>query len=273
MPEVILHITFEGNLPGLNEGGMSIASFGEALPRLLAAYRRIASGIVSEAIDRPGYGRGGGKYAREAEIIDLELIAVTHNSPVTLELRCSAHPTDIHPAALYSPDLLQDAGKILLRSIDLESKGQPRNAHVRRYLESLPHGLQRQAYRLSRDAHELETVTVSTVCLVEQTEWPALEIVTGKITAVGFEPGNFEVRGKSDDGRTSFSAHATSSEVEKAIKLRGQSIDAVLWREGNKKPKLIGIAPPGSRKMIRNPDENKRLILDEWDDALRLLAQ
>jgi hypothetical protein len=273
MANVILSITFEGDLPGLDEGGLSIASFGDAMPKLLAAYRRIASGIVSDALDKPGYGKGGGKYAREAEHIDLELTALTFNSPLTLELRCSAHPTDFQPSPMYSEDLLEDAGKLLLRSIDLESKGQPRNAYVRRYLHSLPIGLRTQAYRLSRDNQDLEKVTVSTVSLVEEVEWPVFDVMTGNITGVGFEPGNLEVRGKSEDGKASFSAYAAAADVEKALALRGQTVEAVLWREGTKKAQLVGIGEVGSRQAIRAPEDNKRAIFQEWDEALRRLAQ
>jgi hypothetical protein len=272
MADVILRITFEGDLPGLEEGGLSIASFGESMPKLLAAYRRIASGIVSDAIDKPGYGKGGGKYAREAEHIDLELTALTHNSPLTVELRCSSRPTDSQPRPLYSEELLEDAGKLLLRSIDLESKGHPRNAHVRRYLESLPKGLRTQSYRLSRNQEELEKVTVSTVSLVEEVEWPVFDVLKGNITGVGFEPGNLEVRGKSEDGRASFYAHASGVNVEKALKLRGETVEAVLWREGTKKSLLIGIVEAGTRRTIRNPEENRKAILQEWDDALRRLS-
>jgi hypothetical protein len=273
MANVILRITFDGDLPGLQEGGLSIASFGEAMPKLLAAYRRIASGIVSDALDRPGYGKGGGKYAREAEQLDLELIAITHNSPLTLELRCSARATDMLPPAMYSEDLLEDAGKLLLRSIDLESKGQPRNAHVRRYLQALPTGLHTQAYRLTRGNQELEKVTVSTVSITEEIEWPVFELAKGSITGVGFEPGNLEVRVKSEDGRTSFFANAVAADVEKALTLRGQTVEAVLWREGAKKAQVIGIGEVGSRKVLTNPEENQRAIFSDWDEALRRLSQ
>lgn len=273
MVDIILRITFDGDFPGLQEGGLSIASFGESMPKLLAAYRRIASGIVSDAIDRPGYGKGGGKYAREAEHIDLELTALTHNSPLTLELRCSARPTDIQPPPMFSEDLLEDAGKQLLRSIDLESKGQPRNAHVRRYLQSLPKGLRTQAYRLSRNNEEIGKVIVSMVSLVEEVEWPVFEMIKGSITGVGFEPGNLEVRGKSEDGKTSFSAHAVAPDVEKALLLRGQTVEAVLWRESTKKAQLVGIGEVGSRHTITDPEKNKQAIFREWDEALRRLSQ
>ena len=62
-----LRITFDGTAPGLAEHRLSVTAFVEPLGRLVAAYRRIASGVLSDMLDAPEYGRGGGKVCRTSK--------------------------------------------------------------------------------------------------------------------------------------------------------------------------------------------------------------
>jgi hypothetical protein len=79
--DVKLEVRFEGTAPGLPEHRLSLGAFGKALDQLLATYRRIASGMITNALDEPGYGMSGGKYAKEAERLDLELEAIRVDRP------------------------------------------------------------------------------------------------------------------------------------------------------------------------------------------------
>jgi hypothetical protein len=71
--QVTLRVLFDGPAPSLVAHRLSIGAFADPLKQLLRAFRRIASGLVSDALGDPGYGRRGGRYTKEAESLDLAI--------------------------------------------------------------------------------------------------------------------------------------------------------------------------------------------------------
>src|SRR5262249_27261476 len=130
--EPVLKISFIGEVPGLPEERLSVAAFARPLALLLQAYRRIASGLIRDALRKRNYGRRGGKYAERAATIDLELSSLTHESPLTLEFQCTAKEVRANQMELFD-DILDRAGVVLLDAIKAESAGHLHQYAVRYY--------------------------------------------------------------------------------------------------------------------------------------------
>lgn len=263
---IFLQVTYEGTVPGLEAGALSIADFNESFAKLLIAYRKIAVGIIADA----GTTRQSKKSGPRADNFDLQITAITHQSPLTVHMRCATRSGS--EPLLHSEGVLQEAAKTLLRSIHLESGGTPRDLYVRRYLKTLPKGVRSQNYRLTRDSEELDKLSVSEVHLPEQVEWPYIDNLTASITGVGFEPGNLEVRLKGIEGKP-FNALASRANVDRAIALRGQTVTASVWKESGERVKLIGVRPSDTPTHSLSHEEAKAIVFREWDEALRRLAQ
>lgn len=264
-----LRISFEGNVPGLAEERLSIAAFAEPLSRLLRAYRRIASGLISDALDRPGYGERGGKYADEAARIDLELEQVTANSPLALSFACTiAEPGP--QISFLQPDVLERAGKMLLDDIEAEGSEQLRHARVREYLESLPIGLTRQSYDLRRNGQSIRTVELSTVQLAKPPQdLPTLVSVSGELVGAAFPPAASEIKIKHEGGTLSVSA--TPEQVDRAIEMRHQILRALAVR--GKGARLLRLGAASEPEPSTSRAEVVSRIDTKWADLLKRLAQ
>lgn len=139
-----LRIVWDGDVPGIAEHRLSIAAFGDALNLLLIAYRRIASNMISAAQEYAEVGR----LHNLANLLDVEIAAIEGSSTGIL-----AHGTYRQEAqeqiAFFPPDIPERAGIELIKAIEQESKGQPYNTSVRKFLAALPQGLTRQRYELN----------------------------------------------------------------------------------------------------------------------------
>lgn len=265
-----LHISFEGNAPGLSDQRLSIDAFAPALLRLLRAYRRIASGLLRDALDRPGYGERGGTYAEEAKGLDLELIRITHRSPVHLEFACTVRETGPQMMLFQNNGLLERAGLQLLDSIEAESHQQLRHARVREYLEVLPRELTRQKYELRRGHKAIKSVDLPTVVLAHAPEeLPYLVNLEGEVAGVGFEPGPLEIRIKQDGSITTLSAN--SRQVEQALNLRHQRIRALAVRR--KTFRLLRLERIDQPARIPQSEEIIADLDDRWGELLKRLAK
>ena len=136
-----LHALFDGHVPGLSEHRLSLGAFAEPLKMLLFALQRTASGLLSAAIDTPGYGTKGGKLAIEAKQLDLELLSMNLGC-VEAHFACTTHSGPGSQMPLMD-GLAAQAVERLVRDIDAEAKGTLRNAAARKFLEALPAGITR----------------------------------------------------------------------------------------------------------------------------------
>lgn len=271
--EVRLLLRFEGDTPSLRSHRLSIDEFGEPLRQLLVAYRRIASALVSEAVGDPEYGKAGGKYAEQAKVIDLEIDRITHDSPVEVDLVCrvSTPPSATYP--LFQNGLLVRAGEVLIRSLDAESKGELRNAAVRKFLKSLPENIKQQDYELWQGDERLDGATIIDLSLSNLPDIPSLpylERIVGTVVGVGFEPGPIEVRIR--DGATIALMSATSPQVEASLKLRGAPVIAMIVRKGNT-ARLLWIRHQNDPIPSFSHIDTTKFVSERWDEVLKRLAQ
>jgi hypothetical protein len=119
-----LRIGWDGDVPGIAEHRLSLASFGEPLALLLAALRRIATQMVSTAVERPKFGR----FADLARLLDIEVTAIEGNSTGIDAVVSFAQPPNMLP--LFG-DVAERAVSQLLDTIKLESDGTVRDSAVR----------------------------------------------------------------------------------------------------------------------------------------------
>lgn len=75
-----LSIRWDGDSPDLVEHQLSLSAWLEPLGLLLKSVRRTASRILQDALDDPDAGRRGGRYAKAAQQIDLQITAIQAGS-------------------------------------------------------------------------------------------------------------------------------------------------------------------------------------------------
>lgn len=266
-----LRIVFDGTAPGLIEHRLSIAAFADPLKLLLQAYRRIASGLIRDMLDTPDYGRAGGRYAEEAKGIDLEIFELVGNSPLQIGFECRAHVPVTGQLSLFAPDFLKRVGKLFLENIEGESKGELRNAAVRRYLLSLPSGISRQSYKFEQDQTEIGTVVIGNMDIAQLPEQlPRLEKIEGDVIGVGFAPGPPEVRIKPKNDNV-IVLTANEKQVVMALSFRGSAVTAMTLV--GKTKKLLWIRSQNAPQTHYSYEQVVNHIDERWGKVLKRLAE
>lgn len=270
-----LKITYDGTEPGLQEHRLSLSSFGRPLGLLLNALRRTASGILSQALDNPEYGKKGGKFADLAKLLDLELASVEKGSACPTFI-CTARPRPV-PVGLqtsltpgFDDDIMTGAVERLLKDIDAERTGRVRNAVVRQYLAALPRTVTRQRYTATRNGVILADVSFGETQLADlPPPLPRLVKVIGSIASVGFEHGSTFVALKTKS-RT-IKCSASPQQVDEAVALHtGAVLAAVLDGE---RSSLIWIR--SAEASVKPPDvaATAQYATSEWKSTLEALAR
>jgi len=266
--DVKINIHWSGTAPGLAQHRLSIGAFAKALEQLLATYQRIASGLINNALDDPGYGVLGGRFAKEAKHLDLEIGSISEGS-LGLQVSC----TSKFPGNLdLFEDLPERAADQLLEFIDAEARGAPRHVGARKYLASLPPGITAQKYSLYSGSILKREVNLGDIDLPEfPQDVPHLEMVLGHIVGVGFEPGKPEVRLKVSEPSKTFGAAATDEWVQRALGARGIEVDALLMV--GEKTRLLWFKPASTEWRPPTPEQRSELIFRQWDELLGRLAR
>lgn len=261
-----IKIRWDGDIPGVEQHRLSVAAFGEALSQLLFALRRIATQMVSAAVDpeRPSTGR----FAKAARGLDIEITSIEGGSAGFDGLVTFMQPPDELP--LFG-DLPQRATFELLDSIDRESKGQPANWAVRKYLSLLPAGLHRHVYEVYDDGKATKRIEVGDVKLPEvPEEFPFIREVVGNVVGVGFEPGRSEVRIKGEGPPTAFDAEPT--QVETALELRHENVRS-LGVHANKHTRLLRLNRANEARVALSPEMVEEHIFKKWSGVFARLAK
>ncbi len=259
-----IEIVWDGPVPGLSEHRISIGTFGESLKLLLQAFRRIASNMFRDAVEEGPATRG--PFKKGTGFLDLEIYQIKESSS-GIGAACILRPPPGESGILVE-DLTKRAGEALLVAIEQESKGIPRDASVRRYLESLPPEITSQAYEF-RSNGTVKSISLGEVHLPEPSKRLAhLTTITGFVVAVGFEPGATSVSIK-DDKRT-LSCTATPEQVEAALSLR--SVQVVATAVVTERSRLLNIRPDEDLRPLTE-EETERVLFGKWDNLLRKLAQ
>lgn len=265
-----LSIVYEGDEPGLAEHRLSLAAFAIPLRLLLTALQRTASGLLSSALDDPEYGSRGGKLARDAALLDLELGVIGKGSAAPAFVVVIRPDLTSSQTRFPIDELPARAAEKLVRDLEAESKGVLQSAAARRYLRSLPSGVKRQVYLAARDGVALAKVEFGETHLSKPLEeLPRLVRITGHVVAVGFDPGSASVTLRSEQGTQKFAA--TTAGTERAIALRGTEVLAAALIV--KEPRLLWIRSASEPRQTISMAETMHHLKTRWGRTLAVLAQ
>ena len=261
-------------IPGIKDHRLSIGAFGPALRSLHVALRRIASGLVKDALGDSEYGNRGGRLAARAKAIDLELVKIFEGS-LGLEMQCAYHEQVAPGENLAFPmedSLPVRAIRRLIELIDLESRGQAANVPVRKFLKQLPQGLTRQSFEAWDGSVSLGKVQINRVDLpaIPESRFHTLCRSTGCVVGVGFEEGKTEVRFL-DDERRRVTCPATGAPVEQALARRGRRDSAHMLRGGS--PRLLWIRDSEKPLRLLDPQARADYLFTSWENTLHGLAK
>lgn len=268
--ETRLKIKWDGAVPGVAEHRLSIAAFGPALQALLVALRRIASGIVVDALEDPAYGVRGGRLAEKARLLDVQIAKLEEGS-LLLETECVNRPPPGMNMELFD-ELPARALQKFMRDVKSESRGQPANVLVRNFLTSMPTGLSFQRYEAYRDGDLLDFAEVGAVKLPElPVEPPFLRELHGTIAGVSFEPTKPEIRFATPEGK--FNVPATLSQVERALALRKGPVHALMIDGPGVLSRLLWLREESAPGPLDDPRARTEAIFGRWGRLLERLAQ
>jgi hypothetical protein len=266
-----LDIHYEGDVPGIEAHRLSVGAFGQPLFALLTALRRIATQMVSSAIE--GESPKTGRFADPARNLDIEIVEINGNSLGLSTVVSFQTPPQPPQAELpIWADLPERAGIELLSAIERESRGQLTNTAVRKYLSSLPVGIKRQEYNLQSNGTPIRRIEIGDVKLTEMpNDLPFLRHATGNIVGVGFEPARSEIRIKPDIGAIT-SATATEQEVDRALEMRHEKI-RTLTVHTTKGTRLISLKKATDPSYKFDPERARKRIFSRWDKVLMALSK
>jgi hypothetical protein len=261
-----LRIRWDGDAPGVAEHRLSLAGFGHPLELLLAALRRIATQMVSTAVEaeHPKVGR----FANLARQLDIEIVAIEGNSTGINAVVSFAHLPDELPLLMDLPDR---ATTELLECIEQESKGVARNWAVRKYLHTLPVGIHKQLYELHENGRTKKHVEIGDVNFTEMPpDMPSLVELEGNVVGVGFDPGRSEVRIKGDS--STFNLDATDEQVEAALGMRRAKIRALGVHDGSR-ARLLTVARASAPRFKVTPEAIEEQVFKRWAGVFARLAK
>jgi hypothetical protein len=263
-----LKVSYAGSTPGLENHRLSVSHFGEPLNKLVAALRRIASNMISQATEEVG--ATGGRLAKNAQAIDVEIAAIEPGS-VGLALVVVARLAG-GQGELFD-NLPDRACADFVSCVESEAQGRTRSAVVRKYLQSLPSGLARQQYQLTRsDGSRIETSIEAVEIAKIPAVPPSLDEIEGSIIGVGFEPGRWEVRIMDSMTRNPVSCLASSKLVEDAIALRSKRI-RVLTVSNGARVRLLRLQDADAPPIQLTEAQRHELVFGRWDELMRRLAE
>jgi hypothetical protein len=265
-----LDIHFEGDAPGLEEHRLSVSALGSPLNALLTALRRIATQMVSSAVE--GEMPKVGRFADPARNLDIEIAAIKDGSLGLMSVISFQAPPQMQPELPIWADLPERAGTELLNAIERESQGQLTNSAVRKYLSSLPVGIKRQQYDFRSNGRVIRSLEIGDVRLTSvPPELPYLQRASGSIVGVGFEPAKSEIRVKPDGGAITASS-ATDQEVEKALEMRHEKV-RILTVHTPRGTRLISLKRASEARYEFDPEVAKKQLFSRWDNVLRVLSK
>ncbi len=261
---VTLKVRWDGEVPGLEAHEVSLVHFADAMKQLQSALLGTASNLLSKAED-PEKGTRGGRRQKGATQLDVRLIGIETGCAV-LNIRIT-HPGPTTPLG-FDADLPERTALDFTEGLEAESKGLQRNGHARKYLRTLPEGLD-QTYTVLRGDHVVKQVQIRDPKLADAVpEMPAVQEYVGRVTGVSFEPGKPRITLLDADG-TTLKFDATPAQVERALELRDSEVRLKALVARRNRVLLI-------RASRDRPERTREQVIDsvfaDREDLLRRLA-
>lgn len=271
---VELKIRFDGSAAGLANHRLSLSEFHEALGNLLSAVRRTATSIETDATD-PAAGAKGGRYSKMAERIDVQL-SVIEEGCVNLGCVITYEPQVGETGEMF-PELERRTLARLVEHIDNERRGIPASAAVRKYLRSIPAGVDSQRYALYENGVEIRCAEFGQAEFVDDSqlvaEGPRLFRSSGFVISVSFDQDGrgIGVALRGEDGVLR-AIDASPELVDKGIELRGRQVIAQIVEQKSKK-RLINLWPAEDQPSKVDIKDRTSRIFADWHETLSELAK
>lgn len=234
---------------------------------LMKAARNIARRQVAAAVGDTDYDADA---ATKATLVDLQISAYAGgSSDTTLEVVPVPSP---HGGLQLFENFGAQIVRELLSCIRDEAQGRRRDRFIGEYLRALPKGLSLQTYQVTIDGKADEPLEIRDMRLLDLPEPPtALVKLSGMVDGVSFgEKSEPSVRFAPWVGKT-YALSATKAQVEDAVRLRGEKVDAlVLMAE---RPKLLWLRKADQAMASLSAPERQRYLFDRWDRVLSELAK
>jgi hypothetical protein len=263
-----ISIRFDGTTQGLADGRLSLGKFLPALNELLTALRRIGSNIVVAASEQSERGGKGGRLAKDAEVLDLEIANVHHNCLV-IEMVSTAHPRAGENQLLFN-DLPEIAGEELLASLEAESKGRMRNKRVREYFAKLPAGIAKQRYELAVDGKPPRAVEITTIkAAQEAATLPGLREFVTKAEGVIFAKPQVRLRETGGNGQWYV---ATQQQLDTVIANRTASLRVMVLFGDGVAPKILRLSVGEAEFPSTSREARHKRVFQDWSAVLKRLA-
>ena len=267
-PGVELSIKWEGDaVPGVQSHRLSIGAFGNALTALLNGLRIQASSIISLAGDNSEYGSKGGRRAKEAGLIDLEISGVRDGS-VAVDFSCVVRPKSSQLELVN--DLPEQCVGQFLDGLDAERLGRTANFGARQFLQALPAKITRQTYVAKCGTRIIREVTFASSSITERlSPMPGMCFAIGTVAALGFDSEPFvQVRtANAVTGKLS----ASREQVEHAVALRHEQVQC-LYLQG-KPQRLLWMRRVNEARPVLDPEQRIEHLHARWGSVMRRLAQ
>jgi hypothetical protein len=248
---------FDGETTGLREHALSIAAFDKSLKQLLLAFRHAVS-------DEPNSRRIRGP----GRLLDLQLFSV-EDGCVRVGFRCAL----IEHGEAVESSLARVATDRVLRDLGYAADGvDTGNVYIKRFLESLPEGVERQQYEGFAGDERIGEVRITSQATVARIQTaPQIQRMHARVTGVKFRPNRLRVVLGMESG-AEITCVATLPLVDRAVELRNDRVLAqVLSRQGVYV--LLNLCREGEDFGESDPERRTDEIMTRWDELLKRLAQ
>jgi hypothetical protein len=259
-----LKIRFDGVAEGMAEHKLELGAFGAALTQLVASLRRMASAMVTEAMEHES-----GRLKRGAELrVFLDSLS---GGCVQLNMDVTTPPI----ASGYNMELFNDlaarTAEKFVRALEDEGRGVARSVQARKFLSLIPPGVTSQKYEVHSDGKLLYETTLGVFKLAdEMVDLPVVIKTDAKIVGIIFEP-TLEVRFDAGNG-VRFACSASSEMIDKAILLHRERVTIMATLLGSK-GRLLWIGIPSSIPAPMTKSARSNHVLSRWQKTLAELAK
>lgn len=261
MDDVRIEIEWDGHAPGLDHHRVSIDTWVDSLKTLQGAIRRKASNMLAEA-EGTGRGDSGGRLAREASSIDVQIETLEEGSTKVTLVVASL----MAQISMWGPTLIADAVANVGADILAESQGHPRNKRARDYLASVPSGVAKHRLRATVGARELFDNRLDGAEVGDlPPPLPALLQGWGEVAGVFFDPPEVVVVLEGKRLRCS----AQQEQVDLAVAQHDQTVHVAVVRQGSSH-RLVWLRTEEPRKT--RPVERDVHFRSRWAETLRILG-
>lgn len=259
-PDIQLVVRWTGTAPGVEQGELHLAAFGEALAALAVAYRRCFSS------DAPAT---AGRLSKAALSVDLKLVEVRSGStmPVLAPVR---YGDDLIPEVLA--DLLMTG---LDRLLDQTEAGPSESSLLAPYFKALPQGIESETLTVFRDGQQIREVKRACSPSAASTEaTPVRRSYRGKATLLTVDVQRGTVRVDLHDVGLRTELRVTPEQLDAIWAMKHETFElmAVMPQGPDRQGRCVWAGSPIASRPRLDAGDVVRLIETKWRDVYEVLA-